>query len=973
MATSFNFTTTQLAEISRLRDIVALPANKSMPSGAVALYSYIFKCVTGLDVPQSTPVDFLLQPAVTGYLAALAPDVRLSAIWLYGAIQVNSSNGAFSRVIREYNIRQGQLRGKGTFTESLLQEASNAVGINLASSILNATTSDGDPNVGQGKLPTVQEIGVNDLRGVRDTLYPGNETRGTELYLNQAWPGILMLGALGGQYTDRLLRYDDQAQVAALDTLADLQSLLLCWDSFKTAFQVTLTQAGSTTAMSDVLIAMNLAPAVVSNALAAYSTNGFNSFAQIVFSALIQTQNADARTALNLIANLGSSRFLDMVMGAVVGKALIGTTTDANFLANANALFGALSPAQLQSLQAKLLPTDATSLASLAKTDASVRAALAALSTVSVQVSSDVAQKFKRVDPITGVGEITDQWIDDRSKVQAAFMLYWKRAKTDGLLSVADFGVRLPFWQLGDTQVVVEGPTTAQQLTVDGFDLGVVPTTLRYFGSDTNNSRAGGAADDHLYGGAGNDTLNGLGGNDWLEGNADDDTLDGGTGNDTLLGGKGSDTYRFSGAWGQDTIIDADGSGRLDVAGYTGGLPTGKRDVDGKYVSADGQVTYTLALQPSGLSNLLITFKGKDEQIRIENWSNTRSLGITLDDTVTPVVPNAIKTGDQQSTPDDFLTAFVDPDGAGPLVGDYVSDVRLSSLSGNDTVLGWRGNDTLEGGTGSDVLLGEGGAYIGSTYVPGNPGNDRLYGDSQIDVAQAIAQGDTQTGNGLKGDWLDGQDGDDILVGTQANDVLMGGRGADLLVGGAGDDVLDGDDDYAPGNSAPWSVSAVAGNEFDRLYSPVITYNRADDWGSGDILWGGAGNDHLSGLAGDDVLYGQSGNDTLAGGDNDDELFGGEGDDRLSGDFGALAYTTGRVVVQGNDYIDGGAGNDFAQGEGGDDTMLGAHCSGVRYARIRAIDNITTWSGHTFRARGRVLISPAVRHTRNDIRSESKA
>jgi Ca2+-binding RTX toxin-like protein len=101
-------------------------------------------------------------------------------------------------------------------------------------------------------------------------------------------------------------------------------------------------------------------------------------------------------------------------------------------------------------------------------------------------------------------------------------------------------------------------------------------------------------------------------------------------------------------------------------------------------------------------------------------------------------------------------------------------------------------------------------------------------------------------------------------------------------------------------------VTAAAGNEFDRLYTPVITYNRADDWGSGDILWGGAGNDHLSGLAGDDVLYGQSGNDTLAGGDDDDELFGGEGDDRLTGDFGAITNSSGRVIVQGNDYIASG-------------------------------------------------------------------
>lgn len=141
-------------------------------------------------------------------------------------------------VIREYNVRQGQLRGKGTFGEAILQQASNAVGLNLASSILDATLLGGTvPNDGQGRLLAVQEIGMHDLLGVRDTLYPGNETLGTELYVNQAWPGVVMLGALGGRYTDRLLRYDDQNQPVTLDTLADFKSLLLCWGLFQYAFQ----------------------------------------------------------------------------------------------------------------------------------------------------------------------------------------------------------------------------------------------------------------------------------------------------------------------------------------------------------------------------------------------------------------------------------------------------------------------------------------------------------------------------------------------------------------------------------------------------------------------------------------------------------------------------------------------------------------------------------------------------------------
>jgi len=59
-------------------------------------------------------------------------------------------------------------------------------------------------------------------------------------------------------------------------------------------------------------------------------------------------------------------------------------------------------------------------------------------------------------------------------------------------------------------------------------------------------------------------------------------------------------------------------------------------------------------------------------------------------------------------------------------------------------------------------------------------------------------------------------------------------------VAGAGDDELNGDDDYVPGTAAPWSVGDMPGNEFDRLYTPVISYNRSDDLGAGDILYGGS-------------------------------------------------------------------------------------------------------------------------------------
>jgi len=70
--------------------------------------------------------------------------------------------------------------------------------------------------------------------------------------------------------------------------------------------------------------------------------------------------------------------------------------------------------------------------------------------------------------------------------------------------------------------------------------------------------------------------------------------------------------------------------------------------------------------------------------------------------------------------------------------------------------------------------------------------------------------------------------------------------------------------------------------------------------GSGEHLFGGAGDDLLDGRGGDDVLVGAVGDDFLRGGKGDDWLGGGEG----------------------NDTFDGGRGSDFMVGGGGADVFV---------------------------------------------------
>ena len=85
-----------------------------------------------------------------------------------------------------------------------------------------------------------------------------------------------------------------------------------------------------------------------------------------------------------------------------------------------------------------------------------------------------------------------------------------------------------------------------------------------------------------------------------------------------------------------------------------------------------------------------------------------------------------------------------------------------------------------------------------------------------------------------------GQDGNDIITMNEANGALppadlFGGSGNDVITGGSGNDQIFGQD----------------------------------------------GNDTLLGKGGSDLMFGGAGNDVMTGGDADDQLFGEAGDDRM--------------------------------------------------------------------------------------------
>ena len=97
--------------------------------------------------------------------------------------------------------------------------------------------------------------------------------------------------------------------------------------------------------------------------------------------------------------------------------------------------------------------------------------------------------------------------------------------------------------------------------------------------------------------------------------------------------------------------------------------------------------------------------------------------------------------------------------------------------------------------------------------------------------------------------------------------------------------------------------------------------------GSGaDLLFGQADNDTLLGKGGNDQLFGGAGNDVLIGGDGDDQMFGEAGDDRMIWNPG-----------EDNDLMEGGAGIDTAEINGaGANEVFTATADGarVRFDRV---------------------------------------
>src|SRR5215831_8526286 len=140
------------------------------------------------------------------------------------------------------------------------------------------------------------------------------------------------------------------------------------------------------------------------------------------------------------------------------------------------------------------------------------------------------------------------------------------------------------------------------------------------------------------------------------------------------------------------------------------------------------------------------------------------------------------------------------------------------------------------------------------------------------------------------------------IFGDAQNNTITISRdaaGAILVNGGA----------VAVQGGTPTVANTALIQAFGQAGNDTITMNEANGALPSANLFGGAGNDTLTGGSGNDMLFGQAGNDTLLGKGGNDLLFGGDGNDTLIGG-------------DGDDQVFGEAGNDRMIWNPGDDTDL---------------------------------------------------
>lgn len=507
----------------------------------------------------------------------------------------------------------------------------------------------------------------------------------------------------------------------------------------------------------------------------------------------------------------------------------------------------------------------------------------------------------------------------------------------------------------------------------------------------------------------------------WITGNTASNILNGGAGNDTLIGHGGADTLiggidddYFEIHSGQEVVIENAGEGidtvHSSITDYTLQVYFENLELhpsasarNGRGNALDNRIT------GNDFDNLLYGAAGDDTLIG--GWRNDRLNGGSGDNVLSGGLGDDVYSITSSS---DTIVEYAGEgiDGLGALVDYWLADdveveilnlvyiiggVSPATLWGNNLANSITGNDrenTLGGGAGNDTLQGGGSerdVYIGGLgddlYLA--EWNDEIveYADEGIDWVSAVGDfilpdnvenlelfgGNATRGKGnsldnlIEGYFfsehldLEGEAGDDTLIGGGGSDVLDGGQGIDEMRGHGGDDLyyVDHQTDMVYENWGHGIDTIVVLIDLD---APLV-------WNVEKlVLWNGVergqGNEldnEITGNSLDNHLDGAAGADTLVGGSGDDIYFvdnsgdiavenAGEGIDTVSVTLSGygLASNVENLQLQGpalsasgneldnfilgNQHanrLDGLLGHDTLVGGAGADTLVGGTGSDV--------------------------------------------
>jgi Ca2+-binding RTX toxin-like protein len=345
-----------------------------------------------------------------------------------------------------------------------------------------------------------------------------------------------------------------------------------------------------------------------------------------------------------------------------------------------------------------------------------------------------------------------------------------------------------------------------------------------------------------------------------------------GAGNDSIYGGRNNDT--ITGGDGDNLVVAKEGNDTVT-------LGNGNNNVN---AGAGNNIVTT------GSGDDTIVAADGDNVIDGGNGSNSLTLGDGYNEIIT-------------GTGNDTITLA---SGGGSIVAG----------GGNNTIQAGAGNYNFTAGSGDDSIV----AGVGNHTVSGGDGNNSITlgaGTNSIIVGS----------------------GNDTLVGSSGNDFFSAGLGTNTITGNGGTDTIDYSAITTTGITLSLATGLATGTGLADTISGIVnvTATGLDDTvtgsTSGNLIYGGDGNDSIVGNGGSDSLYGGSGNDTLTGNTGNDLIYGGAGNNTISGGSGGV------------DSLYGGSGNDLFVANSAGTIYNGTNGAALTSGERNTIDYSTATSG----------------------------